>query len=202
MVSDSSRDIELYERRLSEYRGINLYSEYLVFKRMFRDDNGTRDHGVTLDNAMNESLARAQNLMEEKTEMVNTYADRYDELPIRTRLNKAFLTRGQRFGTAPIAAGDHDTIWIVPGASDLLILRPVGDSGRFQLIGPAYLHGFDLESVLQNEKLTWQDIVLKQMRIMVSLLSTRDMRCDWNWSFRVPEHRYCISEFVIRQKRK
>jgi hypothetical protein len=55
----------------------------------------------------------------------------------------------------------YDEIWIVPGASDPLVLRPRGDSNHFRLIGRAYLRGFDLGDVLQNERLNWQDVILE-----------------------------------------
>jgi hypothetical protein len=75
--------------------------------------------------------------------------------------SKLLLIHICRFGTAPTTSELSDTIWIVLGASDPLLLRPTGDSDHFQLVGYVYLHGFDLDNVLQNETLNWQDFILE-----------------------------------------
>jgi hypothetical protein len=99
--------------------------------------------------------------VDEEVRVAARLAHWYGGLIADTRSHKAFLTRRNRFGTAPTASELYDTIWIVPGASDPLILRPTGDSGHFRLIGRVYLHGFDLDEVLRSERLEWQDVVLE-----------------------------------------
>jgi hypothetical protein len=98
---------------------------------------------------------------DEYTRDASRLANRYGELITSKRSSKAFLTDRGRFGTAPTTSELSDTIWIVPGASDPLLLRPTGDSDHFQLVGYVCLHGFDLDNVLQNETLNWQDIILE-----------------------------------------
>jgi Heterokaryon incompatibility protein (HET) len=98
---------------------------------------------------------------DEDTRDASRLANRYGELIMSKRRSKAFLTDRGRFGTAPRTSELYDTIWIVPGASDPLLLRPTGDSDHFWLMGYVYLHGFDLDDVLHNERLNWQDIILE-----------------------------------------
>ena len=51
------------------------------------------------------------------------------------------LTKSGRFGVGPREAKVADLIVTVPGVRMPLLLRPVADSDRYKILGPAYVHG-------------------------------------------------------------
>ena len=52
-----------------------------------------------------------------------------------------FRTRKGYMGTGSLPLMEGDSIWLVPGAAALLVLRKTSITNRFELVGNAYVHG-------------------------------------------------------------
>jgi hypothetical protein len=65
-------------------------------------------------------------------------------LGIRSRAYKRglFKTQHNFVGMGTLSTQVSDQVWLIRDSLVPLILRPVGDTGTFVLVGEAYLHGF------------------------------------------------------------
>lgn len=73
---------------------------------------------------------------------------------------RLLLTNGQYLGIGPRSTAVGDQIWIFPGASVPFVLRP-RSSGRFRLVGEAYVHGIMYGEAAPSLLEKYQDIELE-----------------------------------------
>ncbi|KAJ9665973.1 hypothetical protein H2201_003884 [Coniosporium apollinis] len=78
-----------------------------------------------------------------------------------TGSRRLFLTRAGYLGITAEAAQLNDQIWILPGTSVPFTLRPGQSSGRFQVVGEAYVHGIMRGEAAAAGGLQFQDIELE-----------------------------------------
>lgn len=78
-----------------------------------------------------------------------------------TGSRRLFVTRAGYLGITAEAAQLKDQLWILPGTSVPFTLRPVQSSGRFQVIGEAYVHGIMRGEAAAAGGLQFQDIELE-----------------------------------------
>ncbi|KAI9866773.1 MAG: hypothetical protein M1813_000715 [Trichoglossum hirsutum] len=71
-----------------------------------------------------------------------------------------FVTSGGRLGKGPLSAKAGDSIWVIPGADVPFILREV-TSGRYRLVGEAYVHGIMHGEAINADDVLFEDIELE-----------------------------------------
>ncbi|KAL8662692.1 MAG: hypothetical protein Q9202_004476 [Teloschistes flavicans] len=74
---------------------------------------------------------------------------------------RLFRTHHSLLGMGPGSVTEGDEIWLLKGANVPMVLRPNPENGRYQLIGPAYVHGIMHGEALEMGQPNWEDIELE-----------------------------------------
>ncbi|KAK3380896.1 heterokaryon incompatibility protein-domain-containing protein [Podospora didyma] len=72
-----------------------------------------------------------------------------------------FRTEENYLGNGPRSVLPGDQVWVLEGASTPIVLRPKGDTGRFVLVGEAYVHGIMRGEAFAREGFTMKEIELE-----------------------------------------
>ena len=79
----------------------------------------------------------------------------YMNISLRMRL---FRTDNSLLGMGPRSTSEGDEAWVLQGARVPFVLRPNPDTGRYQLMGQAYVHGMMQGEALELDGASWVDV--------------------------------------------
>ncbi|KAL8829021.1 MAG: hypothetical protein Q9170_006349 [Blastenia crenularia] len=82
----------------------------------------------------------------------------YMNIPLRMRL---FRTENSRLGMGPRSVSEGDEAWVFQGARVPFVLRPNLETGRYKLIGQAYVHGMMQGEAIDSHEPTWVDVEIE-----------------------------------------